>query len=130
MSDKEALFLYRLQQAVETLTDSERMFADKYSPRSVVNRAYYVVFYSLLSLYIKTDLNIKTSKHAGIISIFDREFIHKGIFDKKYSKIAHYLYEFRQEFDYKEFVELSYDIAGDCVAKAREFYNEIHNYIK
>lgn len=130
MTDKEILFLYRLKQAEETLTDSERMLSEKISPRSIVNRAYYVVFYSLLSLFIKEDLNIKTSKHAGIISIFDKEFVHRGVFEKKFSKIAHYLFEVRQEFDYKELADISVDEAEECVKKAREFFTEISNHLK
>jgi hypothetical protein len=40
MTDQQALFEYRLQQAEETLMDSERMLEQGISPRSTVNRAY------------------------------------------------------------------------------------------
>ncbi|MFH0976900.1 MAG: HEPN domain-containing protein [Spirochaetota bacterium] len=129
MSDIEILFQYRLQQASETLNDPERMLSDNYSPRSIVNRAYYVVYYSLLALYIKTNINVRTSKHAGIISIFDKEFVHKGIFNQKYSKIVHYLFELRQEFDYKELIEVSHKDASDCVNKAKDFFAAISESI-
>ncbi len=42
MTDREALFLYRLKQAEETLLDAEKMLSDNLSPRSITNGAYYV----------------------------------------------------------------------------------------
>ena len=38
MTDKEALFLYRLKQAEETLSDAEEMLKGNFSPRSISNR--------------------------------------------------------------------------------------------
>ena len=76
MTDRDSLFLYRLKQAEETLLDAEKMLEGSFTPRSITNRAYYSMFYAVLSLFIKTDVDIKTSKHTGIISIFDKEFIY------------------------------------------------------
>lgn len=75
MTDKETLFLYRLNQAEETLIEAEKMITNNFSPRTIINRAYYSMFYALLALFLKTGINIKTSKHIGIISLFDKEFI-------------------------------------------------------
>ena len=65
MTDKDSLFLFRLKQAEETLLDAEKMLKGDITPRSITNRAYYSMFYALLALFIKTDVNIKTSKHSG-----------------------------------------------------------------
>ena len=78
MTDKETLVAYRFKQAEETLLDAERMLQGGISPRSITNRAYYSMFYIVLALFLKTDINIKTSKHTGVISIFDKEFILTG----------------------------------------------------
>jgi hypothetical protein len=72
MTDRDSLFLYRLKQAEETLLDAEKMLGGSFTPRSIINRAYYSMFYAVLALFIKTDVDIKTSKHTGIISIFDK----------------------------------------------------------
>ncbi|MEW6327027.1 MAG: HEPN domain-containing protein [Thermodesulfobacteriota bacterium] len=82
MRDKEALFTYRLRQAEETLSDAQKMLHDNLSPRSIVNRAYYSAFYAVLAAFLKSNINLKTSKHAGVISIFDREPVHTGRIDK------------------------------------------------
>jgi uncharacterized protein (UPF0332 family) len=74
MTDRETLFRYRLQEAEDTLADAERMLASGVSPRSVVNRAYYAVFYFILALFQKDGINARTSKHSGVIGTFDKEY--------------------------------------------------------
>lgn len=78
------------------------MFAQGCSAQSVINRAYYAVFYCSLALFLKTSIPIKTSEHSGIIGIFDKEFIMTGKLEKENSRILHSLFDDRQEFDYKE----------------------------
>ena len=130
MTDKETLFSYRMQQAEETLLDAEAMLRNNLSPRSIINRAYYAVFYAVLALFIDKDINLKTSKHAGVISIFDRKFVHTEIIEKHYSKILHRMFEIRQECDYKELSEMSYDDAIRSVEDARTFLDNIKELIK
>jgi uncharacterized protein (UPF0332 family) len=121
MTDKEALLAYRIKRAEETLSDAERMLETQISPRSVINRAYYTVFYTILSLFLHSDIDARTSKHSGVITIFDKEFVHNGKLDKKYSKIAHKMFDARQQEDYKELTEFSPGEAEEAVKLARDF---------
>ncbi len=125
MTDKETLFLYRLREAEETLSDAKKMLEDKLSPRSIINRAYYSMFYGVLALFLKHDIKVKTSKHSGIISIFDAEFVHTGKIDPCFSKTLHKIFEVRQEGDYKELVEFSYNDTDEFVELAEEFLEGI-----
>ncbi|MCX5885926.1 MAG: HEPN domain-containing protein [Proteobacteria bacterium] len=129
MTDKQALVAYRLKQAEETLADAKKMIRENISTRSIINRAYYSMFYALLALFLKNDIELKTSKHAGVISIFDKEFVHTGKVDKNYSKILHKIFDARQEGDYKEFVELSAEDAKGYVQQAGEFLKAIKEKI-
>jgi len=128
MTDKETLYLYRLRQAEETLSDAKKMLEDKLSPRSIINRAYYSMFYGVLALFLKGDTKIKTSKHSGVISIFDAEFIHTEKIDQRYSKMLQKIFEARQEGDYKEFVEFSYEDMNEFVKLAEEFLEGIKKF--
>ncbi len=130
MTDKQVLLAYRLKQSEETLSDAEMMSGGKVSPRSITNRAYYSMFYAFLALFIYADIDLKTSKHAGVISIFDKEFVHTGKIAKSYSKILHRLFEVRQEGDYKELVELSTDDAIGSVELAGNFLSGIRVYME
>ena len=130
MTDKKTLYQYRIKQAEETLSDAEKMLKNHLSPRSIINRAYYSMFYAILALYINEGLNLKTSKHSGVISIFDKEFVHSGKIDKNFSKILHRIFISRQEGDYKELVKISRDDAARSVADAKDFFCAIKSFIK
>jgi len=130
MNDMERLFSYRIQQAEDTLSEAERMLVDNaYSARSIINRAYYSMYYAVLALFIRTEYRLKTSKHSGVIAVFDREFVKTGLFDKKFSKMFHKAFDDRQEFDYKEFVVATREDAVDAVREAREFMAEIKEFL-
>jgi len=129
MTDKEALFTYRFKEAEETLRDAERMIEGCFSPRSITNRAYYSMFYALLALFLKAEINIKTSKHIGVISLFDKEFVKTGKIDKRYSEMLHDIFDSRQEGDYKELSEITSEDASEHVRLAKEFINCIKNYM-
>lgn len=68
-----------------------------------VNRIYYGIFYSLLALSLKHDFN--TSKHAGLIGWFNKNFIANGIIEKRFGKIAHQAFQNRIKGDYDAFIE-------------------------
>lgn len=124
MTDLETLARYRLQEAEETLRDAEQMLAGEISPRSVVNRAYYVMFYAVLALHLRFVTGLKTSKHAGVISLFDKEFVQSGRMDRKFSRMLHGIFELRIEGDYKEQTAVTTNAAEEAVRQAREFLAE------
>lgn len=128
MTDKDTLYLYRLKQAEETFSDAERMVQEDFSPRSVTNRAYYSMFYAVLALFLKTGINIKTSKHIGVISTFDKDFVKTGKIDKRYSKMLHDTFDARQELDYKDLAESPMEDAAEHVRLAREFLECIKKF--
>jgi uncharacterized protein (UPF0332 family) len=121
MNDTEALVRYRLSQALETLVDAEKMQQAGTSPRSAINRAYYAMFYAVLALLLNDEIQIKTSKHAGIISLFDKAFIHAGKMPVSFSKMLHRAFDMRQEADYREFVDISTEDASRIINEAGEF---------
>jgi uncharacterized protein (UPF0332 family) len=129
MTDTQALFTYRLRQAAETLRDAEQMLQNNLTPRSVINRAYYAMFYTVLALFISAGLNPKTSKHSGVIAIFDKEFVHTGKIDRRFSSMLHRMFDARQESDYKELVESSAEEATKSLKVASEFVRTIKSFI-
>lgn len=125
MTDKETLFAYRLKQAEETLLDAEKMLHGGVSPRSITNRAYYSMFYAVLALFLKADINIKTSKHIGVISTFDKDFVLTGKIGKHYSEILHKMFNVRQKGDYKELIEITYEDAAAHIKLAKDFLDAV-----
>jgi len=129
MTDRETLLKYRIKQAEETLSDAEAMKKAGLSAGSIVNRAYYAMFYGVLGLFLKANVILKTSKHSGIISMFDREFVLSGKIDRDFSKPLHKMFNLRQAADYKELVDISPEDAEDALKIAGNFVDEIKRVV-
>ena len=129
MTDKETLMTYRLREADETLADAEILLEGNSSPRSIVNRAYYAMFYAVLALFIRFDTPVRTSKHPGVIGLFNKEFVHTGKIAVRFAKLLSSLFDSRLEGDYKDFVEMSPEQARESVTKAREFVAAVKELI-
>ena len=72
------LAAYRLRQAEESLDEAAYLLAGGKSPRAVINRAYYSMFYAVLALLIYEEF--ASSKHTGVIAWFNRNYIKTGKF--------------------------------------------------
>ena len=87
-SYKKDLIQYRLESAREMLHDARLQKENGGSPISIVNRAYYSVFYAALALLVTAD--VEPIKHTGVLAKFDELFIRQGIFPTEMSKITHH----------------------------------------
>jgi uncharacterized protein (UPF0332 family) len=123
----EILINHGLEQAREALDDAKYLIEGNRSPRSIVNRSYYAMFYAALALLQK--ISKAPSKHSGVISLFDKEFVMKGIFEKALSKDFHRAFELRQSIDYKIIKPISPDKAIDIFQKAANFVRAVEHYI-
>lgn len=115
MKEEEIFILikYRLKQAQTALDDARYLLEGNRSPQSIVNRAFYAMFYAAIALLQK--IGKIPSKHSGIISLFDTEFVLKGIFPKKLSKDFHKAFELRQLSDYKTLEPISKEKAEEIL---------------
>ncbi len=114
---------YRLEQAHAALEDAEFLLLHHRSALSVVNRAYYAMFYATLALL--QDISPIPSKHTGIIGLFDTTFIRTGIFDKQRSKDLHRAFDLRQASDYKTISPITPEQAQEITQRARTFVETI-----
>ena len=69
------------------------------------------------------------SKHAGVISYFQREYIKTGIFEKKFSKYLQEAFQIRNNCDYDDFYIVFKDDAVEQLARAEEFYQVVRQYL-
>lgn len=122
-----SLIKYRLEQAQTALNDAKFLLEGDRSPQSIVNRAYYAMFYSVLALL--QNIGKVPSKHTGVISLFDTEFVLKGIFPKELSKAFHKAFEIRQVSDYKTFKSISKEKAEETLNNAVHFVHVVTKYL-
>ena len=125
---KRELALYRIQQADESLDEARFLFEGSKSPRSIINRAYYSMFYAILSLLVFEPFS--SSKHAGVISYFNRHFIKRGVFSLELGRAVNKAFDLRQRGDYREQVNLTADQAEPFLDWARELIDSVKKYLE
>ncbi|NCO84097.1 MAG: DNA-binding protein [Nitrospirae bacterium CG_4_10_14_3_um_filter_44_29] len=121
------LIKYRLKEAEDSIKEAEVLIREGMSLRAVMNRLYYAMFYGVLALLQEKEMG--TSKHAGAISLFDKEFIKKGAFDNELSKTLHRAFELRQKGDYMEQAEVTKSDVDEMLPKTKNFINRIKAYL-
>jgi len=126
--DMKTLIKYRLEQAQIAIEDGTYLLNGNRSPQSIVNRSYYAMFYATLALLQETGKI--PSKHTGVISLFDTEFVLKNIFPKELSKDLHKAFDLRQITDYKIIDPMTSDEARETLEKAIKFVEAVKEYFK
>ncbi len=121
--DKRALIQYRLDRARESLDDARLMLAQNGSHAGVINRAYYAMFYAALALLITIDRG--SSKHQGVIALFDENFIKQNILPKELGRLLHRAFEMRQAGDYRDMLVITREQASDAINSAEKFLSVI-----
>jgi uncharacterized protein (UPF0332 family) len=123
----EALLRHRIAQAGETLREAEILVGGA-APRGAINRAYYAMFYALLALLATRQRG--TSKHSGVISLFDREFVKTGLFPRELSRALHLAFDRRQKHDYGEMMPATVEMAEETLRDAKAFVLAIETYLR
>jgi len=126
--ETEVLINYRLDQAQTALDDAKYLLEGQRSPQGIINRSYYAMFYAAIALLQK--IGKIPSKHAGVISLFDTEFVKKGIFPKELSRDFHRAFELRQVSDYRTTKPLQRDQAEQVWNKAVDLVQAVKDYLR
>jgi uncharacterized protein len=116
------LVKYRFEKARNTLADA-RLYFKSATLDTSVNRIYYAIFYAVTALLLTRDLS--SSKHSGVRSLFNREFVKQGIVDTELGRFFSDMQGNRQEGDYKDFVNFDRDEVSQWLLKADKFINSL-----
>ncbi|MCI0607562.1 MAG: HEPN domain-containing protein [Anaerolineae bacterium] len=122
-SEKKELIQYRIERSRSTLRDAQILYEQGGNPASIVNRAYYAMFYAALALLV--TIGQETSKHQGVLALFDQYFIKTKALPKEMSKFLHHAFDSRQAGDYEDEVILTQEQALQILESAVQFINSI-----
>jgi uncharacterized protein (UPF0332 family) len=125
--DRAVLVRFRLEQAQTALTSAE-VLLDHGDQHASVNRSYYAMFYSVLALLLVAGQ--RTTKHAGAIALFDREFVKDRKLPEQLSNWLHDAFDLRQMADYRELFRISAAQAGRLLDHARKFVSAVDGYVR
>ena len=126
--EKKTLALYRIQQAEESLDEAQYLFDGDKSPRSVINRAYYSMFYSILALLIFEPYS--SSKHSGVLSYFNRHYIKNGRISKDIGRAVNKAFDVRQRGDYREQVIYTREQVEPLIDWAGKLIDAVKYFLK
>jgi uncharacterized protein (UPF0332 family) len=96
--------------------------------RPSINRSYYAMYYAVLALLAIEKK--ETSKHSGVISLFDKEFIKKGTFPKEPSRWFHAAFDLRQRSDYGADQAVSSSDAERMLSNAKIFVDTVSTVLQ
>jgi len=126
--EKRQLALYRIQQAEESLDEGRYLLAGNKSTRSVINRVYYSMFYSILALLIFEPYS--SSKHSGVLSYFNRQFIKRDTIPKDIGRAVNKAFDIRQRGDYREQISLDRKQVEPYLDWADKLINSVRDLLK
>jgi uncharacterized protein (UPF0332 family) len=124
---RKELVLYRMKQAYEAIDEAEYLLLGGKSARSIINRAYYSMFYAVLALLIFEPY--ASSKHTGVLAYFNKRFIKEGALPDSLGRSINRAFELRQRADYREFAEHTREQVKPLISEARQFVRTIEEYL-
>ena len=118
---------YRYLCCNEALEDAKIMYdAGRY--KNALNRAYYAIFHGLRAVNALDWFD--SSKHSGVISHFNQNYVKSGIFPKEVSRLIKLASEKREEADYLDFYVASKKEAEEQIENAETFRKWIETYLR
>jgi len=125
-NDRLTLSRVRLDNAkVDLQTASENLEAGRY--KAANNRAYYAIFHAIRALLALDGVDF--TKHSTAIGYFNKNYINTGVIERLFSSIIKGASKSRNNSDYDDFYEASYDEAEKNVIGAGELISAIQNVI-
>lgn len=120
------LVKYRMESARERLRSSQLLLeAGQY--KDSIGRSYYAIFTAVRAVLATNEVDF--SKHSGVISYFQKEFIKTGKFDIKYSKILQNAFQIRNTCDYDDFYIATKNDAEEQYKNAEEMLITIERFL-
>jgi uncharacterized protein (UPF0332 family) len=86
------------------------------------------MFYAVLALLATRQLG--SSKHSGVLGLFDREFVKPGLLPTALSRSLRLAFNRRQSWDYGEVAELDPEEITETVVGAKSFVRAIEEFLR
>ncbi len=123
----ESLARYRLNKSKETLNTAEIIFKEVKDYTSANNRAYYAIFYAIRAVLALEQIDFK--RHKDVIAYFNKNYISKDIFPKNIGRKIAQAQRIREDSDYDDEYEPSYEKTEQQINTAKELISEVENYL-
>lgn len=112
--------------AKETLSDVEYLL-EHGSSRSLINRIYYALFYMVEALLLTKGLS--SNKHKGIMSLFHKEFVNRGIIEVRFGQFYTLIFNQRLQGDYTTQFQIESEEIKEWFEQTKEMLIELNRVI-
>ena len=119
--------LYRLERAKEECETAELLYKENKLLASN-NRAYYSIFYSIRAVLAMERIDFK--KHKDVLAYFNKNYVKTEIFPKKMGRKVILASKVREDSDYDEGYEPSYETTSMQIETARELIQLVQEYLE
>jgi uncharacterized protein (UPF0332 family) len=107
--------------------EDARLLFDYKRYNSSINRSYYSIFNSILSILVFD--NVKTRKHRKIIADFNQEYVFsKKVFERRIGREIYKMIPLRENCDYEDFYYAKREEGEKAINFAQEFYDLVSKY--
>jgi len=121
------LAMYRMQKAKEILIEAKDNLNQKHYGLSV-NRSYYAMFAAARAILALKEID--SSKHSGVIALFNQHIVKAELFPKETSKFLPKAKDIREDADYGDFVEITEEDAQTHIRRAIRFVKDAEKTIQ
>ena len=124
---KEALSKYRFEKAENTLKSAKILFKDVNDYLGANNRAYYAIFYAIRAVLALEEVDFK--RHKNVIAYFNQNYIKTEIFSRKLGKKIAQAQSIREDSDYDDKYQISYEKTEQQIKTAEDVISEVSKYL-
>jgi len=114
-----ALARHRIERARAALAEGDLLFAQT-SWSGAINRYYYAAFHAARALLATREVD--SARHAGVIALFQREFVKPGTVSTDVARALPRSFEKRLSSDYGDFIEVGPE-------ETRQIQAEVHRFV-
>lgn len=125
--NRRSLSAYRMESAEEHLKSS-KLLLDAGLYKDSIGRSYYAMFAAARALLALDGKDF--SKHSGVISYFQKEYIKTRKIDVKYSRYLVNAFQVRNHADYEDYYIVANADAVEQYENAAKFCEAIKEFIK
>lgn len=120
------LSAHRFSRAREELATAELLLSSRMF-RSSINRSYYSIFHAIRAVNALDGFD--SSKHSGVISHFNQEYVKTGKVPKEASKAIRHASQLREQADYEDFYMATEEEATEAYNGAVRFIEAVSVFL-
>ena len=118
---------YRYEKALSNIRVARALYED-FAYSAALNRAYYSAFDAMRA--VNAIDGFDSSKHSGVISHFNQEYVKTGRFPPSSSRIIRQASMMREKSDYEDFFIPESEETIDVIANVEQFLADVRTYLE